>query len=365
MISQKKEKHIKLLGPSNSNEEYKLVKQVLSSGWWGKGPVTETLEKEFAQFVGAKYAVAVNGATSGLHLALKVLDKKGKVIVPAFTFVSTAVVALYEGCEVVFADIDEKTFCLDPIDVARKIDKNTIAIIPVHYGGNVADMNYSNSNIPIIEDCAHGAGAPIGKNGFLSVWSFHPVKNIATGDGGMITTNNKELAERLKKLAWMGIDQSTYDRNQKKYSWNYDISEIGYKYHANDILSAVALAQLRRIKTLNKKRKLIAQKYLSELKNLPLILPHESKSWHLFVIRVDKKYRNKLIDYLATKNIAAGVHYRPLYYYKIFNWNIKDIGKSLPNTEKIWQEVISLPMYPDLTEKDQSNVIKEITRFFK
>lgn len=355
---------IKLLSPSVSSKEISAVRNVLKSGWWGMGPVTAEFENKFAEFANAKYAIAVNSATAALHLSLKVLDKKGKVITPALTFISTAAVSLYENCEVEFADIDEKTYCLDPDDVNKKIDKNTIAVIPVHYAGRLADMEYKN-NIPIIEDAAHACGTSgAGMRGLLTCWSFHAVKNIAMGDGGMITTNDEILAKRLRKLRWFGIDLSTYDREKKGYNWEYDIKELGYKYHTNDILAAIGLSQLKRIKILNKKRKIIAEKYNKELKNLPVILPPLSGSWHLYVIRVDKKYRNKLIDFLREKNISPGVHYKPLYYYPIFGKPADEAKKNLPVTEKIWQEIISLPIHPDLMKFEQERVINALRKFF-
>lgn len=365
MSKEQEQPWIKLLGPSVSEQELEAVRKVLESGWWGLGPVTEQFEKEFSDFVGAKYAVAVNSCTAALHLALKVLDRKGKVIVPAFTFVSTAAVAIYEGCEVVFADIDEQTYCLDPKDVERKIDKDTIAIIPVHYAGHLADMDYGTEDITIIEDCAHAAGTKgAGRVGKIAAWSFHPVKNIATGDGGMLTTDDEPIAQRARKLRWFGIDLSTYDREKRGYNWDYFIEELGYKYHTNDIMSALGLVQLRRLEELNGKRRKIAERYYKELANLPVILPPRSESWHLYVIRVDEGDRNRLVDFLRQRKISPGVHYKPLYSYQMFKWNINEPGKELPVTERVWKQLVSLPIFPDLTEGEQGEVIEALRDFY-
>ncbi len=361
---------IKLLSPSVSEKEIRSFVKVLRSGWWGPGPITERFEQEFAKFVGAKYAVAVNSCTAALHLCLKVIYnsskiKNGEVIAPALTFVSSAGVALYEGLKVIFADINEQTLTLDPADVQRKINQKTVAVIPVHYGGNLAVIDYA-EKIPVIEDCAHAAGTiSAGIKGVAACWSFHPVKNIATGDGGMITTDDRKLYEKVKRLRWFGISATTHERLERGYNWEYDIEEFGYKYNPNDINSAIGLVQLKRIRELNRKRRVIAQKYLNELKNLPLRLPPDSGSWHLFVIRVEAKWRNKIIEFLRTRGISSGVHYKPLYKYKFFNWNIKDKDKGLPVTEKAWQEIISLPIYPDLTVRQQEAVIKALKKFFK
>jgi len=367
---QDRNKLIKLLGPSCSAEEIKAVERVLRSGWWGLGPVTEAFEQAFAKFVGVHHAVALNSCTAALHLSLKAViakvGRKGSVIVPALTFISSAAAALYEGCEVVFADVDERTFCLDPADVRRKITRDTIAIIPMHYAGVLSGVDNGKSHITIIEDCAHAAGTPgAGKTGKLSAWSFHAVKNIATGDGGMVTTDDHKAAEFIRRLRWMGIDRSTYQRSKKgKYDWEYDISQLGYKYHSNDIMSAIALVQLRRLKELNSKRRAIAERYNKAFRDLPIKLPPESGSWHLYVIRVDKRYRNRLIDFLRKRNISSSVHYKPLYYFPMFGWNIKEKGKSLPKTEKIWREIVSLPIFPDLTQAEQRRVITAIKDFF-
>lgn len=366
--SSKKKKNgslIKVLGPSVSQAEIKAVTRVLKSGWWGIGPETELFENEFAKFVGSKHAIAVNSCTSALHLSLHLLEKKGEIIVPALTFISPALVGVYENQNVVFADVDESTYCVDQEDVTRKITQKTTAIIPVHYAGKLADLDYKERGVPIIEDCAHAAGTKgAGLTGIFGCWCFAAVKNIATGDGGMITTNDGKIAERLRKLRWFGITQSTWERTQPKYSWEYDISEIGYKYHLNDILSAIGRIQLKRLKKLNKKRKEIADIYHKELSGLPITLPPASGSWHLYAIRVDKRLRNKLIDFLKKRNISTSVHYKPLYNYPIFKWNIKERGKSLPVTEKLSQELISLPMYPDLAKGDLDRVVSSIKEFF-
>lgn len=365
---------IKLLGPSCSSSEIEAVTKVLKSGWWGIGPVTEEFERAFAKFVGAHYAVAVNSCTAALHLSLKVLDSKnkglpssrqGNIIVPAFTFVSCAAVGIYEGLKVIFADIDEETFCLDPNDVKKKIDKDTVAVIPVHYAGHLADIDYADM-VSVIEDCAHAAGSVgAGSIGKLACWSFHPVKNVATGDGGMVTTDDGNLAERIRKLTWLGIDLTTYDREKKGYNWEYHIAELGYKYHANDIMSSIALAQLRRVKKLNALRKKIAQRYNRELQDLPVVLPPKSESRHLYVIRVGKKYRNKLVDFLRERRISPGVHYKPLYYYPVFGMSVSEAERKLPITHRVWQEVVSLPIYPDLTFDKQSLVIEALKDFFE
>lgn len=241
--------------------------EVLTSGWIGLGPKTEEFETKFAEYVGAKHCIGLNSCTSALHLALEILDLKpgDEVISTPLTFVSTNHAILYAGCRPVFADVDAKTGCLDPYDVEKRITAKTKAIIVVHYGGCPADLDkfYEISrvyNIPLIEDCAHACGASykgkrIGGPGLLQCFSFHAVKNLSMGDGGAITTNNTVYADKLKKLRWLGINKSTFNRTVNpddqpdRYLWAYDVDEIGYKcVHA-----------LTRIKTDNKKSKRIME----------------------------------------------------------------------------------------------------------
>ena len=350
---------INLLRPSCSEKETQAVQRVIESGWWGLGPVTAHLEKEFAERIGAQHAVAVNSCTSALHLALKTLPRKegGNIICPALTFISTAAVGVYEGYEVRFADIDERTLCIDREDVLRKADERTVAIIPVHYAGRLAPTDFE--GLPVIEDCAHAAGTPGSGREHTSCWSFHPVKNLATGDGGMVTTNDPEVARRLRSLCWMGIDKSTWEREKKNYNWEYDIQELGYKYHGNDILSSIALEQLRRLDELNGRRREIAARYNHELAHLPLALPPESGSWHLYVVRMDSELRNRFLDFMRANQIAIGVHYKPLHLYPAFQNH-----ESLPVTDRVWTQLASLPIHPDLTDKEQERVISKMKQFF-
>lgn len=350
--------NIPLLKPSCSEKEIQYVTDVLRSGWWGLGAKVEEFEEKFASFIGVKYAVAVNSATTALDLALRVHNVSGQeIIVPALTFVSTALVGLYSNCKIVFADIDEETLCMDWDDAMSKVTSKTGAIILVHYGGRTSQFT-TNFSFPVIQDCAHAVGNhEVGTQG-TSCWSFHAVKNLAMGDGGMITTNDEHIAERLRALRWCGIDKSTWDRSQKKYGWDYSIEEVGYKAHMNDIAAAIGLAQLERIEDLNNKRKLRVLQYLYELSHLKwLTLPayDANSSWHLFVVRM--KQRNKFIDYLLAHGISAGVHYKPLNTYPIFPQTV------LPVTDRVWQELVTLPLFPDMTDEEFQYIINTIKQW--
>jgi perosamine synthetase len=347
-----------LFKPSCSELEIRNVSEVLKSGWWGLGPKTEEFEKRFAAYVGVKYAVGVNSATAALDLALKAHDiKDGEIIVPALTFVSTALVGLYNDCKIVFADIDEETLCIDMEDVVRKTTKNTKAIIPVWYGGRVINL-FGKWDIPIIEDCAHAAGSKGAGKDNTACWSFHAVKNLATGDGGMITTNDEEIYKKLLPLRWCGINKSTWERSQKKYGWDYSIDTVGYKCHMNDLTAAIGLAQLERIEGLNNKRKLLVLKYLGALQPVKwLTLPpfDPDSAWHMFVVRMEE--RDAFIDYMLAHGISVGVHYKPLNTYPIFP------NMPLPVTDRVWKTLVTLPLYPDMTNEEFDYIISTIKKY--
>lgn len=365
---------INLFKPQMGNEELESLRDIFKSGWIGLGPKTEEFEKQFAKYIGVKYAVGLNSATSALDLSLKLLNINhgDQVIVPTVTFVSTAHAVAYNLATPIFVDVDENLL-MDIENVKQKITPRTKAIIPVHYSGRSIDMTYLKKivgDIPIIEDCAHACGSVFndkkcGSLGSMGVFSFHAVKNLSTGDGGMITTNDFDTYERAKKLRWLGIDKNTWERSDdnKSYWWEYDVSEIGLKCHMNDINAAIGLVQLKKLDGMNTRRKQIAEMYYEGFKNLsqvitPIMDTKNSKSsWHIYCIKCQR--RNDLSVYLKEKNIMTGVHYKPIHLYKCYD-NIP----SLPKAEGYFKEILSLPMYPDLTDKEISLVIDEIYSFY-
>jgi len=350
---------IPIFRPDMGEKEISYVTEVLKSGWIGMGPKTEEFERRFADRVGAKYAVALNSATAALNLAVQVLGIKGKITIPALTFVSTGLAVLANNCEVDFADVHEDTLC---IDYKGKYPIN--ATIPVHYAGRKADyplhaedIVYKDPAPIVIEDAAHATGnKTVGKH--LSCWSFHAVKNLATGDGGMITTNDKEVYEKLLPMRWCGIDKSTWQRTNKKYGWDYSIDTIGYKCHMNDITAAIGLAQLERLDDLNNKRKLRVLQYLDKLKDLKwLKLPDydEDSSWHMFVVRVEE--RDRFIDHMLAHGVSVGVHYKPLNTYPMFP------KTKLPVTDRVWRTLATLPLFPSMTDEQFSHIVEVIKGF--
>lgn len=365
---------IQVFKPYIGDEEIEAVTEVLRSGWLGLGPKTAEFEKNFSEYIGVDYTVGVNSATSALDLSLKLLNIKNgdEVIVPTMTFVSTAHVVAYNLATPIFADCDLRTLGIDLEDVKRKITPKTKAIIPVHYGGRPVDMDRLKEvagNIPIIEDCAHAAGSSYkgnkcGSLGDIGCFSFQAVKNLAMGDGGALTLNNKDIAERAKRLRWLGIDKGTWDRSEtdKSYWWEYHVDEIGLKCHMNDIAAAIGIVQLKKLDQMNGRRKEIAAKYSEAFKNIDWIeLPAEDdddykSSWHIYCIKVED--RDNLSVYLQEKGIATGVHYKPIHLYKCYGNK-----PFLPQSEEVFKRILSLPMYPGMSDEDVENVVNTIISY--
>ncbi|SRR6266704_1180653 len=346
---------IPLFRPSCSDLEIRNVTEVLRSGWWSCGPKVAELEEEFAKRTNIQHAVAVSNCTSALQIACEALGVRGgEVIIPALTFAATGLSVLHSGAQIVFADINEDTLCIDWEDADRKVNSRTRAIIPVWYGGKTAAIApYCRHSPPIIEDCAHAAGSlHAGYNGVAACWSFNAVKNLASGDGGMITTNDAELADRIRKLRRFGIDK-------EQSSWDYNIPVAGWKADMNDITAALALAQLARLDEMNELRRKIVLTYMKEFRDLDwLKLPSwdAHSSWHMFVARTQR--RDDLITHLLRWGVSAGVHYKPLNQHGIFGEY-----QELPVTDRVWKTLVTLPLYPDMTENDVEQVVDAVRSF--
>lgn len=371
--------------PSMDQEEVDAVGQVLKSGWIGMGPKTEEFEDKFAKFVGAKFAIGLSSATAALHLSLLALGvgKDDEVLVPSLTFVSTAHAVLYVGAKPVFVDVDQETLCMDPEDLSNKITKKSKAIIPVDYGGHPAPLDEikkiaAKYKLKVVEDASHAAGAmyrskKIGSVSDLTCFSFHAVKNLATGDGGMVTTNSSNLADKIKILRWVGINKGTWDREElvqektyRQYGWYYDVVDLGYKYHMNDITAAIGLVQLKKLKRANTLRRKLTLRYNQKLKNLPWIKVPTTKPWaksacHNYVITTP--HRDELNLYLKKAKISSGVHYMPVHHFSYYK-SLK-LKANVPATEKIWKNLLTLPLYPTLYAKDQNRVIEAIYKYAK
>jgi perosamine synthetase len=355
-----------VLRPSGGAEEIAALTEVIESGWWGKGNKVQEFEKKFAEMVGAKYAVAVTSATHGQDLVIKALGIKGKDIInPTISFMTTAVVPIWNDCTSNIVDVDSVALNIDPIDVKKSLKKNTEAIIAVNHAGVPAPIKELRGIFDgfILEDCAHSCYTPgAGLEGDAAVWSFQAVKTMPTGDGGMITTNNKELYEKLVPMTWLGIS-STYSRTsllngRPGYSWDYEVDVLGYKCYMIDLTAALGLAQLKKLSKNLERRRHIQLRYNNEL-NSQVQRPPWSETVQYYCARVDPTIRNDLISFLAEKKIHTSVHFKPLHSYKITRQE-----RSYPVADKEWLRLISLPCFSSMTDYDIDYVIHFVNEYF-
>lgn len=370
---------IQVFKPSYDCREVEELRLVLESGWTGLGPRTAAFEGKFAEYVGAKYAVGMNSATAALHLALVGLGigPGDEVLVPTITFVSTAHAVSYTGATPVFCDVNRDTLCIDVKDAAGRVTEQTKAIIPVHYGGHPCDMAaiwglaYA-EQLKVVEDAAHACGSWYhsrrvgGLDSDATCFSFHAVKNLSTGDGGMVTTRLGWLDQKLRRLRWCGIDKDTWRRVADRpagYGWHYEVAELGYKCHMNDLAAGLGLVQLEKLEEMNHRRDVISILYDLGLGGVswiecPVVRDGCAPSHHNYVIKVE--CRDALNLYLKKRGIATGVHYMPIHlqpYYRS-RW-----AGSLPVAEEVWTKLLTLPLYPDLTDEEVEYVIKNVRSF--
>jgi perosamine synthetase len=366
---------IPIFRPSYDEAELRAVQEVFESRWIGLGPKTAEFERRFAEYVGTPHAVAVNSATAALHLALMVLNvTNGEVITTPMTFVSTNHAILYNDAIPVFADIEPDTLNISAESVRQHLTDRTRAIIVVHYGGHACDMDpilavARGSGIPVVEDAAHGCGGTykgrnLGSLGTLGCFSFHAVKNLATGDGGMITLSDPAFDRQLRRLRWCGIDKDTWDRSEvdQRYSWYYTVQELGYKYHMNDIAAAIGLVQLEKLERGNARRREIVAYYNARFADLdwleiPVEKSYARSAFHNYVVKLDR--RDELIAYLRERRISAGVHYLPNHLYTMY----RKYGGEAPVAERVWRRLVTLPLYPDMTEADVERVAEAVRSF--
>jgi perosamine synthetase len=300
--------------------------------------------------------------------------KDYEVITPAMTFVSTNHAILYNGGIPVFCDVEADNLNITAENISKLITPKTKAIIVVHYGGYACDMDpimdlAELNKIAVIEDCAHACGGKykgrmLGSIGHFGSFSFQAVKNLSTGDGGMLVTNNKDWADRIRKLRWVGISKDTFERGAgNSYDWFYDVSEAGFKYHMNDLTAAVGLAQLDKLEWMNERRRYWSGKYREELKNVQQVKCSPIRDYmfpasHNFVIKAEN--RDGLRKWLNDNGINSGVHYYPNHLYEMY----KPYYRELPVSEEIWKQLVTLPLYPGLSEEDFQTVVKVIKEFY-
>lgn len=356
-----------VLRPNGGKEEIAAITEVINSGWWGKGPKVAQFEKEFAAMVGAKYAVAVTSATHGIDLAMKAAGIKDcDVINPTISFLSTAVVPLWNQCTSNIVDVERESLCIDPIDVKRNLKHNTKCVIAVNMAGILANIPEIRNVFDgfIIEDCAHACYAKgAGSRGDVAVWSFQAVKTLACGDGGMITTDNEVLFNKIKSMTWLGIT-STYDRVSKVaskpgYTWDYEVDILGYKYYMIDIMAAICLEQMKKLPEYQRQRQEIQSSYNLGLNSL-IQPPVWSETVQYYCARAPKEHRDNLMKYLSEKNIHTSVHFKPLHKFAIVKQN-----RDYPVADTEWLKLISLPCHNAMKKEDVEYVIYWVNKYFE
>ncbi len=374
--------YIHFAQPLFGKEEKKEILDALDSGWVTLGPRTKQFEENFAQYVGSKYAIGVSSCTAALHLSLIVsgIKQGDEVITAPFTFAATANVIIHVGATPVFVDIDPKTFQIDVSKIEQKITKKTKAIIPVHYGGQPVEMDKilelaKKYKLIVIEDAAHAVGTQykgrrIGNIGDLTCFSFHPIKNISTGDGGMITTNNKAYAEELGRLRLHGMSKDAWKRHSALGSWQYDVSVPGFKYNMTDIQASLGIHQLKKLDSFIQKREEYAKLYDEALNKIPeitipFVMENIRHARNLYTILIDteklKISRNELVELLKKANIGVSVYFIPLHLFTLYKSRFGYKEGDFPITEAVYEKIISLPLYPKMTKTQIIYVIKTLS----
>ena len=361
------------------------VVQVLKSDWLTTGPKIQEFEDTFASLVGAKFGVAVSSGTAALHAAMFALHigPGEEVIVPPMTFAATANCVVFQGGTPVFADVEDGALLIDPQAVAEKITSRTKAIIAVDYAGHPCDYDAlenlaTRHGLALVADGCHSLGGsyrirPVGNLADLTVFSFHPVKHITTGEGGMVTTNDAAWATRLKTFRNHGITTDHRQRVQQG-SWFYEMEELGYNYRLSDFQCSLGLSQLKKLPGWVARRQEIACRYQEEFAKLPglqvlKVSPHISHAYHLFVVRVKKdilqKDRQSVLEALRRRGIGGNVHYIPVHLHPYYRQRLGTGPGLCPIAEAAYQEIISLPMYPRMLDSEIDQVIAAVKEIFR
>lgn len=354
---------------SIDEEDVSSVVEALQSDWLTTGPKVPEFEEALSHYVGARHAVAVNSGTSALDIAVKALNlpRGSEVITTPFTFAATSNAMLYNDLVPVFADIKRKTRNIDPEDIRKKISPKTRAIIYVDYAGHPCDIKEIKEiaeefNLYLIEDACHALGASyagkkIGTYADMTVFSFHPVKPITTGEGGVVVTNDPELAARLKLLRNHGIDRNVKDMFGEGSEWAYDIVDLGRNYRMTDLQAALGISQLKKIDPFIKRRNDLAKAYEELIGDLPWLETPQCHGdvmhgWHLYTVLLKGIKRNALYRYLHQNNIGANVHYVPIYRFTYYQEHFPIDPRTFPVTEDVFDHIITLPLHPSMKEEE-------------
>lgn len=375
--------------PSIGDEEVAEVIDSLRSGWITTGPKVKRFEDEFAQYVGCRYAIAVNSCTAALHIALIAMDvgPGDEVIVPTMTFCSSANVVVHAGARPVLVDVGEDSN-VEPHAIARAITSRTKAIILVHYSGQACDLTpiyelARKHDLAVIEDAAHAVGTEykshkigasyhteaLGSSRHVTCFSFYAIKNLTTGEGGMIVTSDGALAERMRSLSLHGMNRDAWKRYNSTGSWFYEVQEAGFKCNMTDVQAAMGIHQLRKLDGFIETRARYAQLYAKAFSDIPeigtpLVHPERKHAWHLYVISLAlgklKIDRAQFIEALRAQNIGTSVHFIPVHLHPYYREKFGYRRGDLQQAETLYDAMVSLPLYPAMTEEDVSDVIHAV-----
>lgn len=367
--------------PSISKEEIDAVVDVLQSGWITTGPKAAELEQRVCDYTGNKHAIALTSATAGMHLLLHAMDigPGDEVITPSMTWVSTVNMIVARGATPVFVDVERDTLMTTASLIEPLLSERTRLIVPVHFAGAALDLEplrllAKQHDIPLVEDAAHAMGTyyhaqPIGAQG-TSIFSFHPIKNITTGEGGMFCTDDATLAERIRRLKFHGLGVDAFDRETHGRAPQAEVLEPGFKYNLPDMNAVLGIGQLARLEDMNRRRAELAALYLQQLADVqemvPLQLPDYDMqhAWHLFVVRLDVERaginRDEFMARLKELGIGSGLHFRAVHTQKYYREHMPVTPGQLPNTEWNSDRIFSLPLFPDMTDGDVTRVVDAI-----
>jgi perosamine synthetase len=385
-MSEVKEQIIPFHSADVGEEEAQAAAEVIRSGWLTMGPKTIEFEKQFASYVGAKHAVGVSSCTAALHLALDAIGLKqgDEVLVPTTTFTSTAEVVCYFKATPVLVDVDAKTLCIDPVDAERRITEKTRAVIPVHYAGQPCDMDAIQAmakrhGLRVIEDAAHALpasyhGVRVGGISELTAFSFYATKTLTTGEGGMVTTDNDELATRMRMMRLHGIGRDAWKRYSSEGSWYYEVLDTGFKYNLTDIQSAIGIVQLGKCDQMREARAEIARRYSEAFAaerrlEVPTIMEGRETAWHVYPLRLHLETlsitRSEMIEKLKVRGIGTSVHFIPLHMHPYYKNTYGYREADFPVASQQYQRYFSLPIFPRMTEGQIDYVIENILEIIK